>query len=402
MSSGKPNRLTALFVKKTSTPGVYGDGFGLRLIVTAFGSKRWEQRITINGKRCDLGLGNAALVSLEEAREIAIRNKRIARDGGNPLAEKRKQVANGKSFREVALSVHQVNAKSYKSDKYAAQWLSSLENHVFPQLGHKAISSITSQDILSVLSPIWVDKADTAKKIRQRLSQIMIWAKAEGYYTSDNPVELAVLALPKVSSNGSHHDALAYQEAPKLIESLSKSEIKPSTRLALTFLLLTATRQSEVLDATWDEIDIDKQCWIIPAERMKASNEHQVPLSKQALAVLLEAGELYGADGLLFPNPETGKRLSDNTLRLVLQKRLNLSTTTHGLRSTFKDWVSETTSYDNETSEMALAHTISNKVEAAYRRGNLYEKRISLMNDWADYLYGTEEKVIQLVQGQTS
>jgi integrase len=135
---------------------------------------------------------------------------------------------------------------------------------------------------------------------------------------------------------------------------------------------------------------------------MKASNEHRVPLSKQALAVLLEAGELYGADGLLFPNPETGKRLSDNTLRLVLQKRLNLSTTTHGLRSTFKDWVSETTSYDNETSEMALAHTISNKVEAAYRRGNLYEKRISLMNDWADYLYGTEEKVIQLVQGQTS
>ena len=190
-----------MFVKKTSTPGVYGDGFGLRLIVTAFGSKRWEQRITINGKRCDLGLGNAALVSLEEAREIAIRNKRIARDGGNPLAEKRKQVANGKSFKEVALSVHQVNAKSYKSDKYAAQWLSSLENHVFPQLGHKAISSITSQDILSVLSPIWIDKADTAKKIRQRLSQIMTWAKAEGYYTSDNPVELAVLALPKVSSN---------------------------------------------------------------------------------------------------------------------------------------------------------------------------------------------------------
>ena len=402
MSSSKPNRLTALFVKKTNIPGVYGDGFGLRLIVTAFGSKRWEQRITINGKRCDLGLGNAALVSLEEAREIAIRNKRIARDGGNPLAEKRKRVADGKSFREVALSVHQVNAKSYKSDKYAAQWLSSLENHVFPKLGHKSISSVTSQDILSVLSPIWVDKADTAKKIRQRLSQIMLWAKAEGYYTSDNPVELAVLALPKVSSNGSHHDALAYQEAPELIESLSKSEIKPYTRLALTFLLLTATRQSEVLDASWDEIDIDKQCWIIPAERMKASNEHRVPLSKQALAVILEAGELYGAQGLLFPNPDTGKRLSDNTLRLVLQKRLNLSTTTHGLRSTFKDWVSETTAYDNETSEMALAHTISNKVEAAYRRGNLYEKRISLMNDWADYLYGTEEKVIQLVQGQTS
>ena len=190
-----------------------------------------------------------------------------------------------------------LNAPTYRNKKYAALWLSSMENHVLPMLGGKSIGSITSSDILSVLSPIWSDKHDTAKKIRQRLSQIMKWAKAQGYYTGDNPVEL------------------------------------------------------------------------------------------------------YPDSQLLFPNHNTGKPLSDNALRLALQKRFNLNTTTHGLRSSFKDWATETTNHANEVSEMALAHKISNAVEAAYRRGNLYEKRCQLMNDWADYLYGGENTVIQLVKG---
>ena len=399
MAAHNSNRLSALFIKKISEPGKYGDGYGLYLVVAKSGAKRWEQRITINGKRHDLGLGSTSLISLEEVREIAIRNKRMIKNGGNPLKEKRAQQAKDKSLKEIALIVHKMNAKTYKNEKYAAQWLSSLENHVFPKIGQKSVSSINSADILSVLSPIWVDKPDTAKKIKQRLSQIMTWAKAEGYHSSDNPVDLATLALPKVSAQGRHHEALPYQEAPELIKQLYESQIKPSTRLALAFLLLTATRQSETLGARWDEIDLEKQCWVIPKERMKASLEHKVPLSKQALAVLLEAGERYGSQGIVFPNPVTGKRLSDNTLRLSLQKRLKLKTTTHGLRSTFKDWVSETTRYDNETSEMALAHIVSNKVEAAYRRGNLYEKRLSLMNDWANFLYRREEKVIRLVEG---
>ena len=176
----------------------------------------------------------------------------------------------------------------------------------------------------------------------------------------------------------------------------------PSTRMALLFLLLTASRQSEVLHASWDEIDIKNRQWVVPASRMKAGAEHIVPLTDKALDILNEARELYPNSELLFPNERSGRALSDNAMRLALQKRLGLNTTVHGLRSSFKDWASEKTNYQNEVSEMALAHSISNAVEAAYRRGNLYEKRCQLMRDWADYLYGGERTVIQLVQGQPS
>ena len=207
------------------------------------------------------------------------------------------------------------------------------------------------------------------------------------------------MALPKISQIDSHHAALPFTELPALIEQLQSSTLMPSTRLALTYLILTASRQSEVLLASWDEVDIDKRQWIIPAARMKAGSEHIVPLNDRTMAVLNEAKELYPDSQLLFPNHNTGKPLSDNALRLALQKRFNLNTTTHGLRSSFKDWATETTNHANEVSEMALAHKISNAVEAAYRRGNLYEKRCQLMNDWADYLYKGENTVIQLVKG---
>ena len=199
MGSHKLHKLTSLFVKKTIAPGKYGDGHGLYLIVDASGAKRWEQRLVIQGRRRDIGLGSVALVSLEEAREQALKNKRLARSGGDPIAEKRVSIGGSMSFKEVALAVHELNAPTYRNKKYAAQWLSSIENHVLPVLGGKSIGSISSSDILSVLAPIWSDKHDTAKKIRQRLSQIMKWAKAQGYYTGDNPVELAQMALPKIS-----------------------------------------------------------------------------------------------------------------------------------------------------------------------------------------------------------
>ena len=402
MGSHKLHRLTALSVKKINTPGKYGDGHGLYLIVDSSGAKRWEQRLTVQGRRRDIGLGSLSLVSLEEAREIALKNKRLARDGGDPIAEKRVAEGQNISFKDVAMSVYQLNAPSYRNAKYAAQWLSSLENHAFAVIGSKAIGSITSADILSVLSPIWVEKNDTAKKIRQRLSQIMKWAKAQGYYSGDNPVELAEHALPKISKIDSHHAALAFSELPNMVQRLSESALMSSTRMALLFLLLTASRQSEVLYANWDEIDIKNRQWVVPASRMKAGAEHIVPLTDKALDILNEAKELYPNSELLFPNERSGRALSDNAMRLALQKRLGLNTTLHGLRSSFKDWASEKTNYQNEVSEMALAHSISNAVEAAYRRGNLYEKRCQLMRDWVDYLYGGEKTVIQLVQGQPS
>ena len=306
------------------------------------------------------------------------------------------------SFYDVTLSAHKVLAPTFKNEKYAEQWLATLENHVFKVIGHKPISNITSADILSVLAPIWTEKTDTAKKLKQRLSCIMKWAKAKAYYTGDNPVELAEQALPRPKGSDNHFAALPFSEVPSIITVLQNLEIQTSTKLSLQFLILTASRQKEVLNAKWDEIDFNLNKWIVPASRMKAGKEHEVPLSDQALKILQDAKLNDGNSPLLFPSSATGKPLSDNTLRLVLQKRLKLDTTTHGLRSSFKDWASETTNYPNEVSEMALAHTIPNAVEAAYRRGNLFEKRRQLMNDWADYLYGQQSEVIQLVRGSTA
>jgi integrase len=245
-------------------------------------------------------------------------------------------------------------------------------------------------------------KTDTAKKLKQRLSYIMKWAKAQAYYTGDNPVELAEQALPRLKASESHFKALPYTEIHNIIAALQSLEIQTSTKLSLQFLILTASRQKEVLNARWDEIDFNLNKWVVPANRMKAGKEHEVPLSKQALKILQDAKLNDGDSPLLFPSSTTGKPLSDNTLRLVLQKRLQLDTTTHGLRSSFKDWASETTHYPNEVSEMALAHSIPNAVEAAYRRGNLFEKRRQLMNDWAAYLYSQQSEVIQLVRGSTA
>ena len=402
MSSHAAHKLSALFVKKTNKPGKHSDGLGLYLVVEPTGSKRWEQRLTIKGKRCDLGLGSTKLVTLEEARLTAQLNKKTAKDGGDPRQVKKLQDGERLSFYEVTLSAHQVLAPTFKSEKYAEQWLATLENHVFKVIGHKPISGITSADILSVLAPIWTEKTDTAKKLKQRLSYIMKWAKAQTYYTGDNPVELAEQALPRQKASESHFKALPYTEIHNIIKTLQNLEIQTSTKLSLQFLILTASRKKEVLNAKWDEIDFNLNKWIVPASRMKAGKEHEVPLSKQALKILEGAKLSDGNSPLLFPSSTTGKPLSDNTLRLVLQKRLQLDTTTHGLRSSFKDWASETTHFPNEVSEMALAHSIPNAVEAAYRRGNLFEKRRQLMNDWAAYLYGQQSEVIRLARGSTT
>mgnify|MGYP001424196810 CR=1 FL=1 len=227
----------------------------------------------------------------------------------------------------------------------------------------------------------------------------MKWAKAQGLVHGDNPVELATPVLPKQQKADNHFTALPYYKTPELIVKLQRSKILTSTKLALHFLLLTVCRQNEVLEASWDEIDFAHERWIIPASRMKAGKTHEIPLSSRAISILKDAKALGLESPLLFPNPSTGRSLSNNTLRHALQKRLKLNTTVHGLRSSFKDWASETTTYPNEVTEMALAHSISNATEAACRRGTLFQKRRQLMNDWAAFLYGEDTTVIKLVQG---
>ena len=265
-----------------------------------------------------------------------------------------------------------------------------------------SVSDITSADILRVLSPIWVDKTDTAKKIRQRLRMVFKWSKAQGYYSGDDPVELAEQALPRIKASGNHFKSVSYEDLPDIITALQASAVSLSTRLALEFLILTACRTTEVLEAHWGEIDLNKALWIIPAERMKASKAHGVPLTPRMIAILEEAAHLKRDNGLLFPSPLSEKPLSNNTLRLALQKRLGIDATPHGMRSAFKDWVSETTAYPNEVSEMALGHVISNKVEAAYRRGNLIEKRRQMMAEWDAYLQGQDRKIIPIYQNKES
>ena len=396
MPSSGSNRLTALKVKKANAKGRYPDGNCLYLVVGESGAKHWLLRIVVRGKRRDMGLGSASLVDLEEARDLARRYRKIAREGGDPIQERQRGRGLFVSVKDAALKVHTLNAPSWKNEKHSDQWISSLERHVFPMIGDTAISEVTSADILRVLSPIWVEKSDTAKKIRQRLRMVIKWAKAQGYYEGEDPVELAEQALPRIKPSGEHFKSASYEELPQIVSQLQSSQVSLPTRLALEFLILSACRTTEVLEAHWSEIKLDKRLWVIPAERMKASKPHEVPLTDRMMDLLEVAGSLKLDNGLIFPSQINGKALSNNTLRLALQKRLKVDATVHGMRSAFKDWAAETTGYANEVSEMALGHAISSKVEAAYRRGNLLTKRKQMMADWADHVAGKQNKVISL------
>jgi len=390
------NKLTALALKKLTAPGRHADGNGLYLVIDPSGARRWVQRLVVAGKRRDIGLGSVRIVSLDEARELALRNKRIARAGGDPLAQKRQAQGRAISFRDVAIKVHEQHEGAWKNNKHKAQWLSSLENHVFPIIGYMPVGEITSAEVLTVLSPIWNEKPETAKRVFQRIRSVIKWAKAKGYHRGDDPVELALAALPRRTKKAIHHASLPFAALPDLYNQLISSQLAGATKRALRFVILTACRTTEALEADWSEIDMDNKLWTIPAGRMKAGEAHQVPLSSEALQTLLEAGA--EPSGLIFKSPVNGRALSNNTLRIALQKRLCADSTVHGLRSTFKDWAAETTGYANEVSEMALAHKIRNQVEAAYRRGDLLEKRRHLMQDWSDFVTGSATTVVQLRQ----
>ena len=390
------NELTALKVRKLDIPGRYADGNNLYLEIDKSGARRWTLRVTVLGRRRDMGLGGVSTVSLEEARELAYQYKKIARSGGDPILERQKNKGLQTTLIHCAKKVHQINLPTWKNQKFAKQWFSSLEHHVFPTIGKLPISQVTSADILRVLTPIWNTKGDTAKKIKQRLRMIIKWARAQGYFQGDDPVELAEQALPKQLKSDDHHKSLEFEKLPEMISNLRKSKISLPTKLALEFTILSACRTNEVLNAKWEEIDLTKLVWSIPSERMKGGKVHQVPLTDRMTVILNDCKRLKTNNDLLFPSEINGEALSNNTMRLALKKRLNVDATVHGMRSSFKDWASETTNFANEVSEMALAHTISNKTELAYRRRTLIEKRRQLMQKWSDYLNNKKGEVIEL------
>ena len=388
------NRLSAQKVR-TAPPGFYCDGQGLNLRVDPSGSRRWVQRLTICGKPRTLGLGGYPLVSLKEAREKALANRRQARVGGDPLAEKRR-ARTTPTFAGAAAKVIELHRPSWSSTRSAAQWQASLRDYVLPYIDSKPVDLVTTADVMAILQPIWSDKPETARRVRQRISTVMKWVITQGYRL-DNPAGEAIgAALPKQNGLKTHHRALPHPEVANAIATIQASDAYPATKLCFEFIVLTACRSGEVRLATWNEIDLDTATWTIPPERMKAKREHRVPLSGRAMEILLEAQRLSNAtensngeehtnsSGLIFPSP-TGRPLSDNTISKLLRD-LKIPAVPHGFRSSFRDWAAECTNTPREVMEAALAHIVKDKAEAAYARSDLFERRRSLMDQWADYL----------------
>lgn len=371
-------------MRNAKGPAFLADGHGLHLKVDASGAKRWVQRINIQGKRPDIGLGSASLVTLAEAREAALQNRKAARAGEDPIAAKRASTGI-LTFKEAAQKVHDLSAPTWRNEKHGQQWTNTLDTYVYPTFGSKRIDQVNGTDVLAVLTPLWNEKPETAKRVKQRIGTVMKFAMAQGW-RGDNPADAITKALPKHDrSKVKHHKALPYDQVAAALTIIKASDAGVITKLAFEFLVLTATRSSETLKASWSEIDIDKAVWIIPASRMKTKRAHRVPLSPRALAILEEARPFRRDDDLVFPGTKDGKPLSDMTLS-KLTKELKIAAVPHGFRSSFRDWAGETTHHGREVIEFALAHVIKDKAEAAYARGDLFNKRRVLMNDWADYI----------------
>jgi integrase len=388
----KRKGLSAAKVNAAKLPGKYYDAHGLFLRVEASGSKRWVQRITIHSRQREIGLGSADLVSLAEARDMAIENRKLARAGGDPLAAKRIKVALP-TFNEAVQKVIELHAPTWTNEKHAAQFRSTLATYAGPIIGAKPVSDVTTADVLRILTPIWTSKAETARRVKQRIGTVMQWAIAQGY-RSDNPSAALTQALPKQGQKVQHRKSLPYDEVAVCISTIQASDAMLSTKLALEFLILTAARSGEVRGATWDEIDFDRKVWSIPAERMKAKVEHVVPLSDRACELLDEAKQL-GTSDLVFPGMKEGKPMSDMTMSKLV-KELGFATDVHGFRTSFRVWVQEKTNTPFEVAEKALAHKTSNKVVAAYARSDLFEKRRALMEAWARFLNNGSAKVLRL------
>lgn len=387
--------LTAAQIRKVSEAGRYGDGNGLYLVVDPSGARRWVLRTVVHGRRRDIGLGGLKIVSLAEARNLAMQYRRIARDGGDPLLERRNARRIVPTFEAAALSVHGEHKATWRNAKHAAQWINTLTEYVFPLIGNRPVDQIDTPDLLRVLTPIWLTKPETARRVRQRVSTVLDWAKAAGHRSGDNPIAGVAKGLPKQPDRASHLAALPYTEVPAFVDRLRASDFAEVVRLAFEFLVLTAARTSEVLGAKWTEIDLEGAVWTIPGSRMKAGREHRVPLASACITILKRVRELAPEADYVFTGRSSEKPLSNMAFLMAL-RRLKLDVTAHGFRSAFRDWASERTNFPNEVCELALAHTIKNKVEAAYRRGDLLEKRRELMATWAAFVTSSKGKVVSL------
>lgn len=387
----KANELTVLKVKNLATPGHYVDGGGLYLQVTGNGAKSWLFKYKVRGtqKRREMGLGPVRDVSLAEAREKATQCRKQLAEGLDPIqtrdSARSAQRLLMKPFRACAEEYIASHSKGWKNAKHKAQWSATLETYAYPVIGDITVRDVTLAHVLKIIEPIWETTTETASRLRGRIESVLDWATVRGYREGDNPARWRghldkILAAPGKVTKVDHHRALDVDAVPGFISAVREQDGMGAR--ALEFAILTAARSGEVRGATWAEIDLQERIWIVGGERMKAGKEHRVPLSPAAIKLLEKLPHIEGVD-FVFPSVR-GKQLSDMTLSAVM-RRMKVDAVPHGFRSTFKDWASERTSYPGEMSEMALAHTINDKVEAAYRRGDMFEKRRKMMNQWATF-----------------
>ncbi len=389
-NTAKPGRLNAAFVRTVSRPGVYGDQHGLRLRVyksrkRASISKQWIWRGTVNGNRRDIGLGGFPWVSLAEARQTAFEYRKVSKAGGDPKALRRRPEV--PTFAQAAETVIGIHREGWKDGgKSEMQWRASLRDYAMPRLGRKGVDEITTADVMAVLIPHWHTRTETMRRVRQRIGAVMKWAVAQGH-RGDNPAGDAIAAaLPKGGGVRQHQRALPFREVRAALATVRTSDSYRPAALAFEFLVLTACRSGEVRFATWDEIDFASATWTIPARRMKARREHRVPLSARALKILREARELGDGSGLIFPSQRARAIHGGTVSRLV--RELGIDAVPHGFRSSFRDWAAECTDVPREVCELALAHVNSDRVEAAYRRTDLFDRRRALMEQWSEFVVG--------------
>ena len=398
-------RFTALDVKRMTAPGRFGDGGGLWLQVRQAEprsspsgttiNKSWLLRFMLNGRAREMGLGPVELVSLAEARAKAIAARKLLLDGIDPLAEREAvkialaAKAGAMTFQQVGTRYIAAHEASWRNPKHRAQWGSTLATYVYPSFGKCLVADVDTGDVMKVLEPIWSTKPETAGRVRGRIEVILDYAKSRGWRSGENPARWkghVANLLPRKSKVRAveHHAALPWAEIGAFMTALRVET--GIGALALQFAILAAARTGEVIGAKWSEVDLNAKIWRIPAERMKAKREHRVPLSASALAILTEMARLWvegDEDALVFPGAKAGKPMSNMSMAMLLRRMAREDITVHGFRSTFRDWVGETTAYPADLAEAALAHTVGDKIVAAYARGDLFEKRRKLMDDWA-------------------
>lgn len=389
---GNMGKLTARKVQ-TAGPGKHEDGDGLRLVVSPSGGRKWVLRVTVDGKRRELGLGSYPTVSLSDARDKAQESRKAVAQGLDPVVTRARKPTGLPTFEASAEQYIAAHSPGWRNEKHLYQWNQSLGTFVYPLIGTKTIDQIVTEDVLKVLQPIWTTKTETASRVQGRIERVLDWATARKFRTGENPARWkghldTLLPSPRKVKRVTHYPAMPYTDVPEFMTELYA---KPGvSALALRLLILTACRTGEVIRATWSEIDQDSGVWTIPPVRMKMEREHRVPLTEAALLVLKALPRVEG-NPYLFPGAKNEKPISNMAL-LQLMRGMDYGVggtrgayVPHGFRSSFRDWAGEVSSFPRDVCEMALAHAIESRVEAAYRRGDLFEKRRKMMEEWANW-----------------